>query len=362
MKKFKPLVISNKFFKYSLPLNMDSYRYCDFQCEYCFMKNRVIGKRNEHLQADINWLNNKFKKVYDDKNVDETNFMDMLLKNRITINFGTKSDPFQPVEKYEKVTESITDLCNLYDQKMIFSTKSDTYYDVDVNPKNHSFFLSFTNHYDDKYLEPNVPSFKDRVRFYNQLKDEGFKVGIRFEPFIPNITDVEHILSYFEDVDHIHLSRLRLLPQLDNQEIIEYSKLHSDDFINRGLIVLKPNVWYTYVKNTLDFLEDNGYSYSTSFIHFGNTDSLGGDSLAWNHTTFNTFHLKEKYGDNWTVNQGLKEIGDYKNCDCSHLWTSNRRNGCKTVEEFYKDKWEKPQCKFHPKNQFKLPSKTLDDF
>ena len=116
------------------------------------------------------------------------------------------------------------------------------------------------------------------------------------------------------------------------------------------------------VEKTLEFLEDSGYSYSTSFVGLGNNDcSPYGDSLVWNTTTFDTLHLKRKYGDNWTLNDGLNEIGEYKDCNCYSLFTSNRRNGLKTVEDFYVNKWDSPKCKFHPKNQFK-PKKTLDDF
>lgn len=362
MKKFTPLNITTKFFKYSLPLNLDSYRHCSFQCEYCFMKNRVVGKRDEHLKANTEWLHNKFKKIYDDNNVDETNFLEMLLKNRISINCGTKSEPFQPIEQKEHTTKKIIDICNEYDQKIVFGTKSDTYYDVNVTPDNHSFQLSVTNHYNDKYLEPNVPPFEKRVDFYNKLKDEGFKVGIRFEPFIPNITDMEKILTYFKDVDHVHISRLRLLPQINNNQLLKYIKCSEKDFVNTGLKVLKSDVWYNLVEPTIDYLEDNGYSYSTSFIHLGNSDCLGGDVLAWNYTHFDTFHLKNKYGDNWTILDGLKEIGEYKDCVCNFCWTSNRQNGLKTVEEFYINKWNSPKCKFNPKNQFKPPSTTLYDF
>lgn len=363
MKKFKPLGITTKFFKYSLPLNLDTYRHCEFQCEYCFMKNRVIGKRIEHdIEPNVSWLQRRFEKVYDDKDINKENFLEMLLKNKITINCGTKSDPFQPCEQKYHNTRKVVELCNEYDLTLCFATKSDTFYDVDIDPSKHSFQLSVTNHFNDSYLEPNVPSFEKRVEFYKELKDLGFKVGIRFEPFIPNITDMEKCLSYFPEVDHVHISRLRLLPQIDNSKLLQYIKCSPHDFKNTGLQVLKGEIWYSYVKDMLDFLEGNGYSYSTSFINFGNSDCLGADALAWNYTTFDTFHLKSKYGDNWTVDDGLKEIGEYRNCVCNYLWTSNRQNGLKTVEEFYRNKWGNHNCKFNPKNQFKPQNHTLFDY
>ena len=222
--------------------------------------------------------------------------------------------------------------------------------------------MSITNHFNDSYLEPNVPSFEKRVAFYKELKDNGFKVGIRFEPFIPNVTDIEKCLSYFEDADHIHISRLRLLPQINNETMLNYCKLKKNDFKNTGLETLKGEVWYAYVKDIIQYLKDNDYSYSTSFIHIGNTDCLGSDTLAKNHTQFDTFHLKERYGDNWTLNEGLTEIGEYKSCICNYLYTSNRQDGLKTVEEFYVNKWKNYNCKFHPSNQFKPVNKTLFDF
>lgn len=361
-KTFRPLVITTKFFKYSLPLNLDSYRYCSFQCEYCFMKNRVIGKRNEHLKPNIDWLKHKFEKVYDDKDINKENFLEMLLKNRITINCGTKSDPFQPCEMKDQQTKKIIELCNQYDQSIIFGTKSDKVYDVPLDAGKHSFQLSITNHFNDSYLEPNVPSFEKRVAFYKELKDAGFKVGIRFEPFIPNVTDIEKCLSYFDDVDNVHISKLRLLPQIDNTQLLEHCKLSNADFTTKGLTSIRGEVWYAYTKPAIEFLEENNYNYSTSFIHIGNADWLGADNFGCNTIPFDTYHLMKKYGDNWTVNDGLTEIGDYKNCNCSDLFTSNRRNGCKTVSEFYENKWNNPNCKFHPSNQFKPVNKTLFDF
>lgn len=328
MKQFTPLVVTTKFFNYSLPLNLDSYRSCSFKCEYCFMKNRVIGARDETLQPNINWLRNKFQKVYDDKDVNKENFLEMLLHNRITLAMGTKSECFQPAEAIHHNTREIVDLCKQYDQKIVFTTKADGVFDVGIDPSCHSFMMSVTNHYDDRYLEPNVPSFESRVQFYNELKNEGFKVGIRFEPFIPNVTDVGKILQYFDDADHIHLSRLRLLPQIDNSQLLKHIRCSSKDFGTNGLTSLRSDVWYVYAKPIIDFLEDNGYSYTTSFAEFGNNDcSPYGDKLVWKATTFDTLHLRRKYGENWTLEDGLKEIGIYKDCNCASLFCSNRRGG-----------------------------------
>lgn len=362
MKQFTPLVISSSFFTCSMPLNLDTYRYCPFQCEYCFMKNRVIGKRTEQdIKPNINWLRNKFIKVYDDGEYNPSNFIETLLKNRIDLHCGTKSEAFQPAEKHKHYTKDIVELCNEYEQHIIFTTKSDSFYDVNIDPSRHSFQFSITNHFNDKYLEPNVPSFEKRVEFYKELKDLGFKVGIRFEPYIPNITDIEKCLSYFDDVDYVHISRLMMLPQKDNTDLLNHINGSKTDYTTRGVTIMKDEILYTYLKPVFDFLDDNGYSWNSRFMNVGNNNCCCGDVLINKSTEFDTLHLKHKYGDNWTMNDGLTELDEYKSCRCESVFTSNRRNGCKTVEEFYKDRFDKSTTPFNPKNQFK-PVKTLMDF
>lgn len=359
MKSFNPIVISTSFFTCSMPLNLDTYRYCPFQCEYCFMKNRVIGKRQEDIPPNINWLRYKFKKVYDKKDIKKSDFIEVLLKNRIDLHCGTKSEAFQPAEKHKQYTKQIVDICNEYDQNIVFTTKSDTFYDVDVDPSRHSFQLSVTNHYNDKFLEPNVPSLEKRVEFYKELKDKGFHVGLRIEPFIPNITNLEKILSKFEDIEYVHLSQLMMLPQKNNDTLLEYINCPRTDFTTRGVTIMKPEILYHYIQPCIDYLEDNGYSYNSRFMNVGNNDCCCGDSLVHNPTSFDTLHLKRKYGDTWTVEEGLNEIGEYKDCNCDRVWTSNRRHGCKTVEDFYKFKWNHNRCPFNPENQFKPKNQIL---
>lgn len=359
MKYFKPIVISSSFFTCSMPLNLDTYRYCPFQCEYCFMKNRVIGKRIEDIPPNIKWLKYKFKKVYDKKDVKKSDFIETLLKNKIDLHCGTKSEAFQPAEKTKQYTKQIVDICNEYDQHIVFTTKSDSYYDVDVDPSMHSFQFSVTNHYSDKFLEPNVPSIEKRLEFYKQLKDEGFKVGLRIEPFIPNITDVPKIVELFDDIDYVHISQLMMLPQITHDELLKHIQCPRSDFITHGVTIMKPEILYRFLEQVFDFLEDHNYNWNSRFMNVGNQECCCGDELVRNSTKFDTLHLKNKYGDDWSINDGLRELGEYKDCKCDYVWTSNRRHGCVTVEDFYKFKWDSSRCTFNPKNQFKPQNNTL---
>ncbi|WP_405314974.1 hypothetical protein, partial [Faecalibacillus faecis] len=165
-----------------MPIRLDTYRNCTFNCEYCFANNRVIGAKIEDT-VNIKWLKNKFQKIYDDKNINPKDFLENLLAERITLHGGGQSDCFQPREEYLKYTERVVEICNEYEQHILFSTKTADTYNVPLTPELHTFQLSISNMVG--YLEDNVPPIQERIRFFDQLKNEGYKVGIRIQPFIP---------------------------------------------------------------------------------------------------------------------------------------------------------------------------------
>ena len=100
LKKFQPLNVSSKFAICGLPIRVDTYKNCSFGCSYCFANNRVIMEFDKHLQVgDINSVKRRLKKIFDDKKVEPTNFLDVLISKGYTWHCGGMSDPFQPCEK-----------------------------------------------------------------------------------------------------------------------------------------------------------------------------------------------------------------------------------------------------------------------
>ena len=45
-------------------------------------------------------------------------------------------------------------------------------------------------------------------------------------------------------------------------------------------------------------------------------------------------------------------VYENKDCECSTLFTSDRREGCKTVEEFYNKRFDRKTSPFSPKYQY----------
>lgn len=355
IKKFNPLNVSSKFAICGLPIRIDSYKTCSFGCKYCFAENREIMKYDKKIQiGNIKQVEKKLYKIFDKKDIDNTNFLDVLISQGITWHWGGMSDPFQPCEKTFQITKKIVDITNKYKIHILFSTKSDTTYDVDIKPDLHSFQLSVSNVENLKQIEVNVPSIENRYKFYRDLKDKGFKVGIRIQPFIPNISTLK-IVEMFKDADQFTLEGIKIVPQ--NKEcknfILNELNLKKEDFTQMGLLNLKSNIKLKMYKPFIEYFEKNNipYSIADNDLHYlGDNKCCCGDRLVKKSTDFNNTAMIYSNGVNYTkeqIDQQLLNCG-VKDCKCNHLFTSNRQEGCKTVQDFYDKRFYRKSSPFSP--------------
>ncbi|MCD3276708.1 hypothetical protein [Clostridium botulinum] len=363
IKKFNPLNVSSKFAICGLPIRIDSYKTCSFGCKYCFSNNRKIMEFNKELQVgNIKSVERKLHKIFDKNEVDKSNFLDMLIKNDITWHWGGMSDPFQPIEQNLHITKQLIDITNRYNRSILFSTKSDNLHGCNINPNLHSFQFSVTNVDDCRDVEPNVPSIEKRYELYRYLKKQGFKVGIRVQPFIPNITN-ENIVDMFRDADYFTIEGLKLVPQ--NKEHKEYLlnllNLNREDFTQMGLLNLKTEIRLKLYDKFIKKLKKYNipYSIADNDLHdLTCSKCCCGEILTNKTTNFNNTALINKYGSNYTINNVRKELQEYSQCKVNHLFTSNRQEGCKTIGEFYDKRFERKTSPFS--NKFLYINKLKD--
>ncbi len=358
-KKFNPLNVSSKFAICGLPLRVDTYKTCSFGCKYCFSNNRVIMEFEKNLQiGNIGLVEKKLNKVLNKNNINKESFLEVLIDEGITWHCGGMSDPFQPIENKLHITQQLLDVTNNYNISILFSTKSDTVYDCDIRPDLHSFQLSITNLEDRRDIEPNIPSIKERINFYKVLKKDGFKVGIRVQPFIPNVTTSD-IVEVFNDADYFTIEGLKLVPQNKEhkQYLLELLKLNADDFTQMGLLNLKPEIRMRLYKDFIDLLTKYKipFSIADNDLHYISSGKCCcGDPLIKKSTNFNNTALLYKFGMNYNINDVYDCLGNCANCKANYLFTSNRQEGCTTVKDFFEKRFDRKSSPFSPKFLYKL--------
>lgn len=287
--------------------------------------------------ANITWTKRKLEQIYDCHKVNVKSFLDLLLRDRITWHWGGMSDPFQPAEATYNITAKMIELTNQYDISCLFSTKSDSYYMAKLNPKLHSLQLSVTN-LKNSPIEPNVAPIESRIRFFKKLKDEGFRVGIRLQPFIPHLTD-DTIIDVFREANYFSIEGIKLVPQNEEQKIYlcKTLGLKLSDFIQMGLLNLKPNIRMKLYQKVIDKLEAYGipYSIADNDLHYlTKSKCCCGEPLITKSTDFNNTALFYTKGD-YKLTDVMRALGDYQHCTANYLFASNRQENCCTVSDFY---------------------------
>lgn len=357
-KKFNMLNVSSKFAICGIPIRVDTYKTCSFGCKYCFSNNRKIMEFEKNLQiGNINSLEKKLDKIFVKKDIKEDNLLENLISQEITWHCGGMSDPFQPIENKLHITKEMIDITNKHNVSILFSTKSDTVYNSNIRPDLHSFQMSVTNVDDRRDIEPNIPSIEQRIKFYKDLKSEGFKVGIRVQPFMPNIT-TEEIVDIFHDADYFTIEGIKLVPQ--NKEHKEYMlellKIDRNNFTQMGLLNLKPEIRLKMYESFINKLKyyNIPFSIADNDLHYISSGSCCcGDPLIKKSTKFNNTSLLHNYGTNYTLDDIKDCLGCTGNCKANYLFTSNRQEGCVSVLDFYEKRFDRKSSPFSPKFLYK---------
>ena len=314
-----------------------------------FEKNLQIG--------NIKSVEKRLDRIFNKQKYDKTNFLDILIANRYTWHCGGMPDPFQPCEGKYNCTRDLIKATVPYGISILFSTKTDNLYDCwqCLDPGLHTFQLSVTNVYNMKDIEPNVSDIENRIELFKKLKNLGFRVGIRIQPFIPNVSTLD-IVKTFPSADHFTLEGLKIVPQNKEHKewIFKAFNLSPEDFTQMGLLNLKPEIRLEMYKPFIEYFESHKISYSIADndLHYmGNNCCCCGDKLVSKSTGFNNTFLTHVYGPNYDLDCALQQVkfSCVDKCKCNQLFTSNRQEGCVTVQDFFEKRFDRKSSPFSPK-------------
>lgn len=234
-----PMAMTQQFKHCGNPFRIDSYKGCDFGCQYCFANCRGGNFQKDFKIADIEVIKKNFYKAFEE-NKETKNLTIELLRHHVPLHLGGLSDPFQKREFDYKITYEILKLTKQYQYPVIISTKTGYlpryYYEV-LDKNIHAFqisLISLNNNFIKKF-ESHTPSPQERISFIKKLKDRGFWVGVRIQPLI-NINEAYNLVKYISNiVNYITVEHIKIGNDNSNKVFLfKNMNLNPDDFVSAG--------------------------------------------------------------------------------------------------------------------------------
>lgn len=188
--------IKSIFYFCSLPLRYDPYLQCSFGCTYCFSQNSQTHTNNGFRIADPAELEHRLAQASSSRTTRGP--IGDCFHHRVPLHIGGLSDPCQPAEKSLQVTYRSLVALRDHGYPTVISTKgtlfSDpSYLDLLVQMPYVACQFSFST-FDDhlaRRIEPQAPPPSERLRTMRVLADEGVWVGVRLQPLLYPICEIE---------------------------------------------------------------------------------------------------------------------------------------------------------------------------
>lgn len=191
-----PLSVTNQFFFCGLPLRLDTYRGCGFQCGFCFARRRggntPGGDVVPALPAQIE---SALKRALCEPH-EPVGLVAQFLHRRVPIHFGGMSDPFQAAERKYHVSEAALQTLSRYDYPTVISTRStlvgsSPYIDIlkEMPYVVVQFSLSSSDDVIARRTEPRSFAPSSVLRCMEKLAKHGIKVTCRWQPYIRGVSD-----------------------------------------------------------------------------------------------------------------------------------------------------------------------------
>jgi len=307
-----------------LSLSLDSYWNCQANCHHCYLRrlNHVWGKDLRPLDVEnfertlINGLKNKEPKSP----------LSWALRQKKTIRFGNKADPFQPAELEHKVSARVLEILVGLNWSFLIQTMFTEnlipHRDFIIENKHLIFvqpIISPGAENDWEILErTRTTPVQERIDFLCYLRARGVSVAVNGEPFIPGY----HTIKQFEDI----------VKRLKSWGIKNYNtyNFHFNDFVakrlhNIGIDIEKiwhynqDEHWKPILQKLIDIAKQNGVILGCpDFVNSGSyceeTNTCCGIDVP-NPTTFNVMTVKRMLLAGNSFEETMKfcwdGVGDY---------------------------------------------------
>lgn len=180
-------------FRCPIPIKLNTYRGCEYNCKYCYLykSRRVKGvKEDKPIPTKLEDIKKKFFEV--DDGIHDS-YLHRCLKLKIPLQLGTSTDPFQPCEKKEKITYKTIEFLKEINYPFMMITKGiipEEYMELmqDTKCVVQSTLLSLDQKFLNK-IQPNAPSAKKKLQNMEKLTEFGIDHQLKLWPIFPMLND-----------------------------------------------------------------------------------------------------------------------------------------------------------------------------
>lgn len=203
MKNYKtPLSIRGDCLYCPLPFSLDSYWNCLIDCHHCYFRRLNHTWGNDLRPTDPNQVYRQLRNGL--KNPNPRSYLARAMKQRKTIRFGNKTDPFQPVEKKHRVSLRLIRILNKLNWSYVIQTRCTKLmmeYEKWISESCSRNLLTIMPvispglYQDWEILEKKLTTSPTvRLKHLKDLKKTNpkLRVGVNGEPFIPGYHSVKH--------------------------------------------------------------------------------------------------------------------------------------------------------------------------
>lgn len=170
---------------------------CSHNCCYCFSNIRR-SCRYSNIKQTLTQL----------KNFQSSNtYKNTLIKEKYSICLSNRTDPFSKTNYIE--TLSMLEYLKNLENGIFFQTKGgygiDEAFDILKDKKNILFYVTITSKNNDilKVIEPNAPSYEEKLELIKKAKNNGYNVIVAFNPVVKNWLPEKDFYDIVSDVNKI---------------------------------------------------------------------------------------------------------------------------------------------------------------
>ncbi len=170
---------------------------CSHNCCYCFSNIRR-SCRYSNIKQTLTQL----------KNFQSSNtYKNTLIKEKYSICLSNRTDPFSKTNYIE--TLSMLEYLKNLENGIFFQTKGgygiDEAFDILKDKKNILFYVTITSKNNDilKIIEPNAPSYEEKIELIKKAKNNGYNVIVAFNPVVKNWLPEKDFYDIVSDVNKI---------------------------------------------------------------------------------------------------------------------------------------------------------------